>query len=236
VGIAPTATFDFIESFWGLRHIEKTPDDLYRVDSSRDFGVSFSGPLNEAQSVKYTAQFGNDSGQGSEVDEYKAVRGAVRYEANPGFVAEGVYGHLWRPLDATRQLAQGFVGYQQKRGRAGFQYTWQGRQAPSNTTNPDLDLNLWSAFGVLNITPNKWTAFLRYDRFDDPNPDAGSIDYLELDPRAKYSLVLAGVDYAIVPQVRFSPNVEWVTYGTLPNGSGINDDVVWRATFYVAWP
>ena len=92
-----------------------------------------------------------------------------------------------------------------------------------------LTRHLYRTYGIR-------TAFLRYDRFDDPNPDAGSIDYLELDPRAKYSLVLAGVDYAIVPQVRFSPNVEWVTYGTLPNGSEINDDVVWRATFYVAWP
>ena len=29
-GIFPTPTFEFIEGFWGLRHIEKTPADLYR--------------------------------------------------------------------------------------------------------------------------------------------------------------------------------------------------------------
>ena len=44
LGIHPTLTFDWLDGFWGLRHIEKTPADLYRLDSSRDFGVTFDGP------------------------------------------------------------------------------------------------------------------------------------------------------------------------------------------------
>ena len=50
-------------------------------------------------------------------------------------------------------------------------------------------------------------------------------------------MVLAGVEFYLIPSVRFSPNVEWVTYGT-PEKAGAatpKDDVVWRATFYWAW-
>ena len=62
VGIQPSLTFDYIEGVWGLRHIEKTPLDLYRVDSSRDTGVTLSGPMNETQTLKYAFQYGNESG------------------------------------------------------------------------------------------------------------------------------------------------------------------------------
>jgi predicted porin len=236
LGISPTPTFEFIEEFWGLRHIEKTPVDLYRLDSSRDFGVNLQGPLNASHTVKYSAQFGNDASQNSETNEQKGARFSVRYEGNPGFVAEAFYGYLARDMAADRQIAQGFVGYQQKRGRAGLQYTYQERKAASNTTNPDLGLDVVSVFGVFTARPNRWTVFGRFDRFNDPNPDAGAIDYLELDPRAKFNFAIAGVEYYFLPQFRFSPNVEWASYHDLPDGTSINDDVVWRATFYVSWP
>jgi hypothetical protein len=236
VGIQPSLSFDFVETFWGLRHIEKTPDDLYRLDSSRDFGVTASGPLNEAQTFKYAFQFGNDSSQNSETNKYKAVRFAARYETNPGFVAEGVYNYFAAALDANRQLAQGFVGYQQKRGRVGFQYTWNERQAASNTKNPDVEIDVWSVFGVFNAKPNKWTVYARYDSVNDPLPGAEAIDYWEIDNRTKFNLTILGVEYYLIPQIRFSPNVQWVNYDTLPNGTELKDDIVWRLTFYWVFP
>ena len=51
LGIHPTLTFDWLDGFWGLRHIEKTPADLYRMDSSRDFGVTFGGPTRSRAST-----------------------------------------------------------------------------------------------------------------------------------------------------------------------------------------
>ena len=42
LGIQPSLTFDYIENFWGLRHIEKTPLDLFRWDSSRDTGITLA--------------------------------------------------------------------------------------------------------------------------------------------------------------------------------------------------
>jgi len=215
LGISPTTTFEFIESFWGLRHIEKTPDDLYRLDSSRDFGVTLSGPLNDSQTLKYAFQVGNDASQNSETNKYKGVRFAVRYEKNPGFVAEAVYNYLTGPLDADRQLAQGFVGYQHKRGRAGFQYTWNERKAATTPRTPTWNWTSGRCSGCSTssrtsgpptraTTASRIRSGRRRDRL------------LELDPRTKFGLAIAGIEYSIIPQVRISPNVEWATTTSCP--------------------
>ena len=73
LGIQPSLTFDWLDEFWGLRHIEKSPADLYRLDSSRDFGFTFSGPTSIA-GHRYAAQFGNESDSASETQEGKILR------------------------------------------------------------------------------------------------------------------------------------------------------------------
>lgn len=236
LGIQPTATIDFLENFYGLRHIEKTPVDLYRIDSSRDFGVSFSGPLNAANSVQYTAQFGNDSGNNSEIDQYKAVRFAVRYVMNPGFVAEGLYGYYAKPLSANRAIAQVFFGYQNKKGRLGLQYVHNNRQPNQETTNPEVHIDVVSGFGVWLAKPSKFSVFGRVDH-SDANPDAAGIDYLPIYTSSPFTLGVAGIEYYIHPSVRFSPNVEWVNYGTPVNGATppSKNDLVYRVTFFWSW-
>jgi hypothetical protein len=68
LGIQPGLTIDWFENWYGLRHIEKTPADLYRLDSSRDLGVSVGGPINAVKNLAYAVQYGNESGTGSEID------------------------------------------------------------------------------------------------------------------------------------------------------------------------
>ena len=84
LGIQPSLTFDSEEGFWGLRHIEKTPADLYRIDSSRDLGLAFSGPIGESP-LGYAVQLGNDAGNGSETDQYKVVRLLGLFRAGPAW-------------------------------------------------------------------------------------------------------------------------------------------------------
>ena len=236
VGIVPTATFDFIENFFGLRHIEKTPVDLYKIDSSRDFGASFSGPLNQDNTLQYTAQFANDSGSNSEIDKYKAVRFAVRYVTNPGFVAEGFWGYYYKPLSANRQTLQGFAGWQGPQGRVGVQYVHHTRQPNSGTTNPVTTINVTSGFGVWVVKPSKFTVFGRYDH-SDANPDVSGIDYLPIFQKAQFNLGVVGIEYYIHPSIRFSPNVEWVSYGTALSGATAptKSDVVYRLTWFWSW-
>ena len=113
LGLQPTLAFDWLEGFWGLRHIEKTPADLYRIEPSRDFGVTVSGPL-PVDGLQYAVQFGNDSGTGSEVDVNKAVRIEGRYERKSGLALEGFYGYSSRPAGEDRQTAQGFAGFRRE--------------------------------------------------------------------------------------------------------------------------
>lgn len=236
LGIHPSLTFDFSESVWGLRHIEKAPLDLYRVDASRETGVTIGGAVNERQSIKYQIQYGNDAGQESETNRAKAVRLAARFETNPGWSLEGVFGQYFRPDEATRTLAQVFAAYQGTKGRAGFQYSFQQRRAPASTRDPDVNLDIYSGFAVYHVKPEKLSLFARVDRFDDPCADCGSIDYLPIDTQSPFTLTVAGLEYYIHPSVRLSPNLESVAYGA-PAGSAprATNDLVLRLTFYWAW-
>jgi hypothetical protein len=231
-GIFPTPTFEFIESFWGLRHVEKTPADLYRTDSSRDFGLGLQGAVNQAETVRYSYQFGNESSTNAEVDTGKANRISVGYAKPTGFAVEGFYGYYARPGDTDRSVYQVFAGYRQPKVRAAVQYYRNTRNAANGS---DLELDMVSGFGVVDLVRQKWTAFARVDHFADPNPDAGGIAYLPIDPRAKYTFFLTGVEYYVLPSVRVTPNVETVSYGKLPDGSSIKTDVVFRTTFYWTW-
>jgi hypothetical protein len=237
LGIQPSLSIDGVEGFWGLRHIEKTPLDLYRWDSSRDFGVTLSGPLNEANTLKYSAQFGNESGNNAEIDKFKAVRVSARYETNPGFTVEGYVSQFNRDKNADWLTAQVFAGYRVKKGRVGFQYSYQNRQAPSGTTASDLKQHLVSFFAVADPKPQKVSVFVRVDRYNDPCPLCSGIDYLPIDVSAAFTYAVTGLEYYLHPSVRFSPNVEWVTYGT-PAKAGVaqpKNDVVARATFFWSW-
>ena len=88
LGISPTASFNWLEGFWGLRHIEKTPVDLYRLDNSRDLGVSLEGPI-LVKGLDYVAQFGNNSSQDSETNKQKAFRFEGRFDLDPGSSSKG---------------------------------------------------------------------------------------------------------------------------------------------------
>lgn len=235
-GIQPSLTFDYIESIWGLRHIEKTPLDLFRVDSSRDTGLTLSGPINESQTFKYAVQYGNESGNNAEVDKFKGYRAAVRYETNPGFTAEAVVAHFDRDKDADRDTAQIFAGYRGKRARMGAQYAFQKRRAAEGSTAADVDLDIYSGFAVFDLKPRVTSAFVRVDRFADPCADCAGIDYLPIDTKEAFTLTIAGIEYSILPSVRVSPNVEWVKYSKPSSGADApKDDLAARLTFYWTW-
>ena len=236
LGIQPSLTFDFGETVWGLRHIERAPLDLYRVDTSRDAGVTLTGALNEGETIKYQIQFGNDAGQGSETDRSKAFRTAARYETNPGWSVEGVFGEYFREEDAKRTLAQVFTAYRAKRGRVGFQYSFQKRRAPVGVGGPDTNLDIYSGFGVYDVRPGKLSLFARVDRFNDPCADCGDIDYLPIGTNSPFTLTIAGLEYYIHPAVRLGPNIEYVAYGA-PGGLAARapNDMALRLTFYWVW-
>ena len=237
LGIQPTVTFDWAEGFWGLRHIEKTPADLYRIDSSRDFGVKFSGPA-VVKGLSYGVQWGNDSGQASEVDEYKAWRVEGRFDRGKGLGASLVYMDSNRADDADRETWSAFLGYRKDTWRVGGNYLMQERQASDDAEDArNQDIDIWSVFGVWEFMPKKASVFARYDDVTGDKdgdttglPGADGIDYWLLSPDEPFQMYIVGGEWYILPSLRVSPNVELAKYD-----GDLDQDRIYRLTFYWSW-
>jgi len=240
LGIQPTLTFDWLDGFWGLRHIEKTPADLYRIDASRDFGVAVSGPV-ATSGLIYGAQFGNESGQGSESQEGKILRLEGRYERSTGVALEGFYSYGTRPAGQDRRTAQGVAGFRNERVRVGGQYLWQLRESGSIDL-PDQTIAIWSGFAVWDILPKKADLYVRVDGVKGQQegletglPGADEIDYWLLSPTSKFTTWIVGGEWYVHASVRVGPNLEIVKYANDPdpvNFSGRNQDSILRFTFF----
>jgi len=240
LGLQPSLTFDWLEGFWGLRHVEKTPADLYRIDTSRDFGVTVSGPV-AVDGLQYAVQFGDDSGTGSEVDANKAVRLEGRYERKSGIALEGFYGYSSRPAGENRHTAQGFAGFRRDPVRLGAQFLWQERQS-GQAGVPDQTLGVQSGFLVWDIRRVKADAFVRIDHVSGARggvetglPGADGIDYWLLSPEAPFTTWIVGGEWFLHPSVRIGPNLELVSYAHDPNPitfPGRDRDAILRLTFY----
>jgi len=232
-GIAPTPTFEFIEGVWGYRSVEKTPLDLYKWDSSRDFGILAAGALNAAKSVNYSVQFGNGSGTTSETDKAKVVRGAVNYRSKQGLLFEGYLDWQDRLGTADYNTWQLFAGWQKSSYRIGGQYAAQTRR-PATSTGKDVNLELVSVFAAAKVS-SRVNVFARIDRNFDPVPGGEAIDYLPLSDQAKSMLTLFGADISVDKPLRIQPNVEIVTYGKDAKGVQVGTDVIVRVTAYFTW-
>ena len=167
LGIHPTLTFDWLDGFWGLRHIEKTPADLYRLDSSRDFGFTFDGPT-AIDGLDYAVQFGNESGNGSETQEGKILRFEARYDRNPRVALEGFYSFGRRPESGNRHTAQGIGGFRTDVARVGAQYLWQERQSGQDDLPESDNRHLVGIRGV-GVPPEESEPVLPRRRRDGPS-------------------------------------------------------------------
>ncbi len=228
-GIVPTPSFEFVESVWGYRSVEKTPLDLLRWDSSRDTGLLAQGALGGR--TRYSVQVGNGSGVNGETDQVKAFRGSLRHEIVKGLTVEG-YGDIQdRPDDARWSTWQVFGAFVRPAGRLGAHFTQQRRRSASGS---DVTLDLVSVFGARRIRDRFWV-FGRADHNFDPVPDGERIEYLPMSEVATNTLWIGGVDVELDKHVFFQPHVEVVDYGTPVSGSALRTDVVVKATVFVTW-
>jgi hypothetical protein len=243
-GIQPSLTFDWYESFYGLRHIEKSPADLYRIDSSRDFGIAVGGPIGAVKNLAYAVQYGNESGTGSETDKYKIWRLEARYVAETGLAVEGLYSFARRPGGQDRTTAQGIVGWRGKTFRVSGQYLRQKRQRV-NAAGDDQTIEITSGFAYWEFAPRKADVFLRLDDVRGklagvPTglPGADGIDYWILSPQQPFKTWIVGGEYFLLPAIRVSPNLELVKYASDPDPTqfpGRDEDRILRVTFFWSW-
>jgi hypothetical protein len=227
LGISPSPTWEFIEGFWGYRAVEKTPLDLFRMGSSRDFGLAFKGKAAGGK-VSYHAMLGNGAGEGSETNEGKKAMLAIGFKPSDALVVE-LYGDTEdRPGATDRTTYQGFLGWQGEKGRAGVLYASQDRQ---RATGPDQTLAVGSIFGVWDLS-ERYHLLARFDRAFDGNPEADRIPYLVLAKKLELDLAMIGLDVRLQKKISLIPNVEWVTYRETDGQPAASDDVIAKLTLY----
>lgn len=228
LGISPTPTFSLIEDVWGYRSVEKCPADLYKIRSSRDFGLAGKGKLDKDGIFNYHIMYGNGNSNKQEVDKGKLGMLSISAKLKNGLILE-VYGDYADQKGKTDSyILQGFVGYKSDKIHAGVQYSNEWIQ---QINSDKKELGILSGFVTGNIS-ECISLLLRGDRVFDPVPKADGIAYLPLDPNSKFTLLIFGVDFHPIKNVKLIPNIEFVKYDENSNGVAPDNDLFGRLTFF----
>jgi hypothetical protein len=229
LGLSPTPMWNHLEKVWGYRSVIKTPGDLYKFGSSRDFGLAFRGAFDQEKRVHYHFMFANGNSTRSETNEGKKLMLALRYQFTPEFSFE-VYGD-WEDRDGptNRYSGQVFFGYQGPKFRLGAQLMHQTQKQNVG----DLQLQVLSLFAVSKLEKKLW-GFVRFDRTFDPIAAGPTVSFLPFDGTSKITFLLLGLDYRPHGQVQLMPNLELAFYDSV-GGRSPASDVIPRLTFFYAW-
>ena len=219
VGIIGTPTWENVEPFWGYRALEKTPCDLQKLGSARDFGLSLKGPLDKAGKVTYKVMYGNGEGNAAESNKGKKAYLQLAARPVPGALVE-IYADTEKRKDSqTFRMLQVFAGYQGAWGRVGVLRALRRMRLGDGRA----DWSVWSALTVLKALPRA-DVVLRFDRTPHPNPDGPGIAYIPFSERAPSNLVIVGVGWKVAEAIVLIPNVKHVFYDSGADGSRPGSD------------
>lgn len=225
-GVSGTPTWELVEDFWGYRSVEKTPLDLQKYGSSRDFGVAFKGKFSDGM-IGYHLMFGNGNSAKSETNKGKKVMLSINFKPIEMLVVEAYGDWNAKPGDADEYTIQGFAGIKTGITKIGLQFAQHTRQAVGD----DLKLKLASVFAIFDVN-EKMNVFGRVDRMLDPNPNGNKISYIPFDNTAKSTFFVGGLDYLAAKNIHFIPNVEFVKYDENDAGVTPDNDLIARFTTY----
>ena len=227
LGISSTPTWGVVEKVWGYRSVEKTPLDLHKFGSSRDFGVALKGNLDSDGKFKYHAMIGNGNSNKSETNDGKKAMLSLGFYSTKAISIE-VYCDLNDKPERNDITLQGFAVYQTGKAKFGVQFARQTRKVE---VGKDVTLSVGSLFCVAKVA-DKTSLFARVDRMFDPNPDGHKISYIPFDNTAKSTFLVAGLDFSPHKDVHLMPNVEVVLYEKNDAGVKPDTDLIPRLSFY----
>jgi len=212
VGIQSPPSFDYIEGIWGYRSLEKTPLDLYKWTSSRDFGISLKG----GKEFLYHLMFANGSSNKAESDKGKKFFGMVGYETS-GFHLE-VNGHYERRKEIYDEfMIHPFVSYAGSWGRIGVEYAYNDlkEKGQEGAADKNWKYNVLSAFVVFSAS-EKVDIIGRYDMawgdgFKE-NWKGSGIDYIPFADYHEFSFIIGAVSFNVYKNIWLIPNIKYTTY------------------------
>lgn len=228
LGIHSPPSFTVIEKYWKYRSVEKTPLDLQRMATSRDFGISLKGKFDDKGILKYHLMLSNGSSNKEEVNKGKSGLLSLGFYPAKEWIFE-IYGD-YADQEGKKDwyTLQGFIGFLSKQFWAGIQYADQTRKDPESG---DYKLRIASVYAGASISEH-FNIFARVDRMFDPNPEGDKIPFIPFDPTAKSTFVVAGLDWQPVKDVSFIPNIEFVKYDGNSEGITPGNDLIARVTFF----
>jgi len=227
-GIHSPPSFTVIEKYYRYRSVEKTPLDLQRMASSRDFGLSIKGKFDDKGIVKYHLMLSNGSSNKQEIDKGKSGLLSVGFYPSKEWIFEFYGDYADKDGSFDWYTWQVFLGYKSEQFWAGILYANQTREQPEGG---DGKLRIGSVYAAGSIS-DQFNIFARVDRMFDPNPEGDKIPFIPFDPTAKSTFILAGVDWSPIKDVSFIPNIEFSTYDRNSDGIVPPNDLIARLTFY----
>lgn len=188
-GITNPPAYVVSEAFYGYRALEKTIMDRDRIVRSRDFGLSFQGPVGNLQ---YGIMVANNSNTGEETNRQKRVYGQLHSAGEK--LTWSVGGDYAALEDGSVITGNAFVGYRFDSFRLGV----EGYFSPVRPEDEadDTDRLGLSVFGVASLSDNT-EVVLRYD--------FSSRDSMGMETDG--SFLMAGVAQTLRDNVEFIPNV-----------------------------
>lgn len=221
-GIASPPTLILYEKrLWAYRSVEKVPEDLYKIRSSRDFGVSLKGSFGE---LKYNFMFGNGKGSETEDQTYKETK--TLYLGLSYFLNKNLFIEFYNDVDIVpvsseeRYTFHLLLGILYPEFRTGIQYVYQDLGMPKY-------INIISIPFVYNVS-DKISILIRLDNRKVYTPAQAQTTGIVSD-----NFIILGMDYKISPGISFIPNIEIATYSFEKNNpTGSRTDIVAKFTVY----
>lgn len=231
MGISPSPIWEYIETFWGYRSVEKTPLDLYKMGDSRDFGIALLGTVGEKKLFRYHIQLGNGAGVKSETNKGKKAAASFLFDTQKNVYIE-LYAD-YEKLDVPTSIItyQAFLGWKGEKGRFGAMYSHQIRKNIS--PGSDMNIDVASLFAIAKAS-EKVSFLFRLDRVADALPWGPTQSYIPFNPSSPFTLIIAGVDYSIVKNIKIIPNFETVIYDK-KNGVKPDSDLYFKLTCFYSF-
>jgi hypothetical protein len=207
IGLQSTFSFEESEKTWGHRFIEKTIMDLRGAVSSRDFGVSIRGKINDKGSLFYNFMYANNSSLRPEKDKYKRLYANIGIRPIDAFciTAYGDYNFKEKINGIIKNELIGglFFGLKKDKFSAGIESFLKITQNSFITSQDTADLYTpgLSVFGTYKFA-KKWGSFARVDIWDN------NIDVT----RDARNYATAGITWAPINGFILSPNFQIETY------------------------
>ena len=223
-GLSGSPSFAGIEEAWGYRHVEKTPADLYKMASTRDFGIGVKGNLSDQ--LDYHLMVGNGNATAAENNKGKKYMASVGYGLTDGISIRGNFDFDDQKGEATFTTAQVHLSSKGDGLRWGLHFL-------ANTTddgNNSESTNVASVYGVKSLSETS-SVLARVDLVLDELQVAGGGGYLPMAAGSKLNFILLGYDWTASDGLHLIPNVEIVMY----DADGLDTDLVPRITAAFQW-